>query len=71
MAGGVPMNYGPCEGGPWKGKHLAHHEPVYVVPINRDKKIIVAVQPGTKGYIFGKYRFADGVWSWVKPESCA
>lgn len=68
---GVPMNYGVCEGGPWKGKNLAHHGSVYVVPINRDQKIVVAVVPGTKGYLFGEYRFADGKWSWVKPESCA
>ena len=72
MAQGVPINYGPCLGGPWNRKNLAHHEPVYVVPIEaHSKKIVVAVRPGTKGYTFGEYRFADGSWSWVSPETCA
>jgi hypothetical protein len=66
------MNFGACDGGPWDKKHLAHHEPVYVVPFEKhSKKVIVAVQPGTKGYIFGEYRYESGRWSWVSPETCA
>jgi hypothetical protein len=68
MAQGVPIMYGVCDGGPWHAKHLAHHEPVYIGPMEtHSKKIVVAVQPGTKGFMYGEYHFADGKWSWVPP----
>ena len=72
MAQGVPIMYGECDDGPWHKRHLAHHEPVYVVPIEQfSKKVSVAILPGTAGYSFGEYRFESGVWRWVKPETCA
>lgn len=70
MAQGVPMNYGTCDGGPWNGKHLAHHEPVFVVPIERaTRRVVVAVQPGTKGYLFGQYAYQGMAWHWSPPDS--
>lgn len=71
MAQGMPINYGRCEDGPWHKRHLAHHEPVYVVPIEKhSKKVVVAVRPGTAGYTFGEYRFESQRWTWVSPETC-
>ena len=72
MAQGVPILYGRCDGGPWHMKHLAHHESVYVVPIEQfSKKVVVAVRPGTAGYTFGEYRFESPRWVYVDPETCA
>lgn len=69
---GVPINYGECVDGPWHKKHLAHHEPVYVVPIEaHSKKVVVAVRPETAGYTFGEYRFESPHWVYVTPETCA
>lgn len=70
MAQGVPIMYGECDGGPWNAKHLAHHEAVYVVPVEKhSRKIVVAVRPGTPGYEFGEYRFEAGTWQWTSPAS--
>jgi hypothetical protein len=72
VAQGVPIMYGRCDGGPWHARDLAHHTPVYVVPIEAfSKKVVVAVVPGTAGYTFGEYRFESPLWVWVSPESCA
>jgi hypothetical protein len=72
MAQGVPILYGRCDGGPWHMKHLAHHEAVYVVPIEQfSKKVVVGVRPGTAGYSFGEYRFESPHWIYVTPETCA
>ena len=69
MAQGVPILYGRCDGGPWHMKHLAHHEPVYVVPVEQfSKKVMVAVRPGTAGYTFGEYRWNGKGWAWQSPE---
>lgn len=72
MAQGVPIMFGLCDGGPWHKRHLAHHDPVYIVPIEQfSKKVVVGVRPGTKGYTFGEYRFESPHWIYVTPETCA
>jgi hypothetical protein len=72
MAQGAPIMYGRCDGGPWHMKDLAHHEPVYVVPIEaHSKKIVVAVRPGTPGYTFGQYDFSEGKWHWKPPVAAS
>jgi hypothetical protein len=69
---GVPMNYGPCDGGPWDKKHLAHPEELYIVPFEtHSRKIHVGVRPGKPGYEFGEYRFEAGTWHWTSAASVA
>jgi len=71
---GVPMSYGECDDGPWHKKHLAHHEPTYLVPIEEfSKKVYPGVQRGAPGYVFGVYTFdkSMGMWLWTPPSEPA
>ena len=68
MAQGVPIMFGRCDGGPWHERDLAHHEPVYDVPIERaSKKVHVAMRRGKPGYDFGEYRWDGKVWAYSPP----
>lgn len=61
---GIPMNYGTCEGGPFHGKQMAHHEPSMKVAIEkRSKKVAPAVVAGDD-YNFGDYTWDGSVWVW-------
>lgn len=76
MAQGVPINYGPCEGGPWHYKNMAHATLSYdVVVDSATKKPIPGAQKGAPGGTFvGEYRFdplqgavpagGNGKWVW-------
>lgn len=64
-------NYGRCEGGPWNNKHLSDHREVFPVAIDQFTKkaipaVVVSTDPDVK---FGAYHFADGAWTWRRPDS--
>jgi hypothetical protein len=62
------MNYGPCDGGPWDGKKLAHPEAVCDVPIEVwSRRITAGVQRGAPGYEFGEYHWGGKAWIWTPP----
>jgi hypothetical protein len=64
------IRYGPCDGGPWNKKHLAHHEDIH--PVAREvhsRKVVVGIRPGTPGYEFGEYAWKDGTWHWTSAAS--
>lgn len=64
------MNYGPCDGGPWDGKKLAHPETVCDVAFEVwSRKITAGVQRGTPGYEHGEYTWSEGKWHWTSPAA--
>ena len=62
----MPMNYGPCQGGPFNNKRLADHRGVFRIAIDEQtRKAVLALQASDKPWIrFGEYHFKDGVWIW-------
>jgi hypothetical protein len=66
------MNYGPCDGGPWHGRKLAHPEALYPVPFELySRKILIGVLVGATGFEHGEYAFRAGTWHWTSPAAVA
>lgn len=71
----VPMLYGTCQGGPYAGKQMAHHELEMPIAIDRhSKKAHPCMQPTTKdpNYTFGDYRWNPEAkaWIWFEDSKC-
>lgn len=62
-----PIYYGPCEGGPFHGKHLAEARPVSSVAYDKiTKKYQGPIQApnGDPNLRFGEYVFEGSTWIW-------
>jgi hypothetical protein len=64
---GVPIYCGTCEGGPWKGRQMAHAVKTYRVAIDRHtKKAAPGIVAGPESeYKFGEYRWDGAMWVWA------
>lgn len=68
---GVPIMYGECDGGPYRGKNLAHHEWWMLLAIDRTSPTKPTAIPGMiasndPNITFGAYWFDEVSrrWKW-------
>lgn len=66
----APLYYGPCEGGPYHFRKLAHPEPVSREAIDKHTNRAKAGVQAGEDYYFGEYHWDAGAWRWKSaPEN--